>query len=95
MVLRPEKIPCRKAHKDLILLKLMGWRVLNLSVHPNGKKRRMIQPQRHRTGRFWGKQQLSINIQSLCFGVMVLWPFSRQEPRTADKEGRRQLSVHP
>lgn len=27
MVLRAEKIPCRKAHKDLILLKLMGKKI--------------------------------------------------------------------
>lgn len=42
MVLRAEKILCRKAHKDLILLKFMGKKIdrdLTMPVHLNRKKK--------------------------------------------------------
>lgn len=41
MVIRAEKIPCRKAYNDLILLKLVGKKIdssLTMSAHLKRKK---------------------------------------------------------
>lgn len=45
MVLKPKKILCRKAHKDLIPLKLTGKKIdsgLTVSTHLNKKKNRLV-----------------------------------------------------
>jgi len=64
MVLRTEEIPCKKAYKDLILLKLMGKKIdggLTMPVHLNRKKNLRTERLVACFGRGWLKSRARLN----------------------------------